>query len=306
LLRISFSTLAGASALCGGQADHVSAIKSYVSHVCDRPSAFRGVLNLFEGSYNAGVNAALAGLQNSVQIGDKMSRELSATREDFIEADLASYKRMRDALGDLAAIAPYQFPTGGDDYQRGGTPPSATPGRDDDEDLEGLGPGSYADAARDQALRDTQRETDQPDWAKSHKDRYADWWDRRTDKDGDERRVDDNARDRQREDARDAGERARDEAKADGASRAEARDHGKDTRRDTNRDHRDFNDGRDLGGRTGAHANDLWNEGNDLVDNVTDLGDHVGNIGDNHDQAEDLDEFRDRDEDTELQDWGAR
>lgn len=305
MLRISFSTLAGASALCGGQADHVAEIKSYVSHVCDRPSAFRGVLNLFEGSYNAGVNAALEGLQNSVQIGDKMSRELSATREDFIEADLASYKRMRDALGDLAAIAPYQFPTGGDDYQRGGTPPPATPGRDDEE-LDGLDGQDYLDAGRDQVLRDTQRETDQPDWAKSHKDRYSDWWDRRTDKDGDERRVDDNARDRQREDARDAGERARDEAKADGATRAEARDHGKDTRRDTNRDHRDFNDGRDLGGRTGAHANDLWNEGNDLVGNVNDLGDHVGNIGENHDQADELDEFRDRDEDKELQDWGSR
>lgn len=305
MLRISFPTLGSAAALCGGQADHVAAIKSYVSDVCDRPSAFQGVLNLFEGSYNAGVNAALSGLQNSVQIGDKMRTELRATRDDFIEADLASYKRMRDALGDLAAIAPYQLPTGGDDYHRGGTPPPATPGRDDEE-LDGLDGQDYADAGRDHALRDTQRETDQPDWAKSHKDRYSDWWDRRTDKDGDEGRVDDNARDRQRQDARDAGERARDDARADGASRAEARDHGKDTRRDTNQDHRDFNEGRDLGGRTGAHANDLYNEGSDLADNVNELGDHLDEIHENHEQAEDLDDFRDRDEDRDLQDWGAR
>lgn len=305
MLRVSFSTLAGASALCAGQADHVAAIKSYVSHVCDRPSAFRGVLNLFEGSYNAGVNAALTGLQNSVQIGDRMSSELSGTREDFIEADLASYKLMRDALGDLAAIAPYQLPTGGDDYQRGGTPPPVTPGRDGD-DLEGLDGTTYLDAARDQALRDTQRETDQPDWAKSHKDRYQDWWDRRTDKDGDEQRVDDDARDRQRDDARDAGERARDEAKADGASRAEARDEGKEARRDRRDDHRDFNEGRDLGGRTGAHGNDLYNEAGDLQDNIDQLGDHLDGIGENHEQAQDLDDFRDRDEDKDLQDWGVR
>ena len=305
MLRISFPTLGSAAALCGGQADHVAAIRSYVSDVCDRPSAFRGVLNLFEGSYNSGVNAALTGLQNSVQIGDKMRTELRATRDDFVEADLASYKRMRDALGDLAAIAPYQLPTGGDDYHHGANPPPVTPGKDDD-DLDGLDGMDYADGARDLGLRDTQRETDQPDWAKSHKDRFGDWWDRQTDKDGDERRVDENARDRQRDDARAAGERARDDAKADGASRAEARDAGKEERRDTNRDHRDFNDGRDLGGRTGAHANDLWNEGNDLYDNINDLGDHAGNIAENHEQAEDLDEFRDRDEDKDLQDWGAR
>lgn len=73
------------------------------------------MLNLFEGSYNSGVNAALSGLENSVQIGDKMSRELAATREDFIEADIASDKIMRDKLGDLAAIVPYQLPIGGDD-----------------------------------------------------------------------------------------------------------------------------------------------------------------------------------------------
>lgn len=305
MLRISFPTLGSAAALCGGQADHVSDIKSYVSDVCDRPSAFRGVLNLFEGSYNSGVNAALTGLQNSVQIGDKMRTELRATRDDFVDADLASYKRMRDALGDLAAIAPYQLPTGGDDYHHGGTPPPVTPG-EDDEDLDGLGGMDYVDGGRDHLLRDTQHETDQPDWAKSHQDRYSDWWDRRTDKDGDERRVDENARDRQRKDALAEGKRARDDAKADGASRAEARDAGKEERRETNRDHRDFNDGRDLGGRTGAHANDLWNEGSDLYENVTGLGDHVGNIAENHQQADDLDEFRDRDEDKDLQDWGAR
>lgn len=126
MLRISFPTLGSAAALCGGQADHVASIKSYVSDVCDRPSAFRGVLNLFEGSYSSGVNAALTGLQSSVQIGDKMRAELRATRDDFVEADLASYKRMRDALGDLAAIAPYRLPTGDDDYDRGGTPPTSS------------------------------------------------------------------------------------------------------------------------------------------------------------------------------------
>ena len=306
MLRISFPTLGSAAALCGGQADHVAAIKSYVSDVCDRPSAFQGVLNLFEGSYNAGVNAALSGLQNSVQIGDKMRGELRATRDDFIEADLASYKRMRDALGDLAAIAPYQLPTGGDDYHHGGTPPPATTDKHDDDDLDGLDREDYVDGARDLGLRDTQRETDQPDWAKSHKDRYADWWDRRTDKDGDERRVDNEARDRQEANALDAGREARDDAKADGASRADARDQGKEARRDTNRGYRDFNEVRDLGGRTGAHANDLWNEGNDLHGNIKDLGDHAGNIGENHEQAEDLDDFRDRDEDEDLQEWGKR
>jgi hypothetical protein len=304
VLRVSFSTLGSAAALCGGQADHVSSIKSYVSDVCDRPSAFRGVLNLFEGSYGSGVNAALAGLQNSVQIGDKMRTELIATRDDFVEADLAAYKRMRDALGDLAAIEPYQLPTGDDDYQRGGTPPPVAPGTD--EDLDGLDGADYRDAARDQLFRDTQNETDQPEWAKSHKDRYSDWWDRQTDKVGDERRVDEDARERQKDDARAAGERARDDARADGASRAEARDEGKQTRRDTNQDHRDFNEGRDTGGRTGAHANDLYNEGNDLYENINDVGDHVGNIAENHEQSDDLDEFRDRDEDEELQDWGAR
>lgn len=304
LLRISFPTLGSAAALCGGQADHVAAIKSYVGDVCDRPSAFRGVLNLFEGSYNAGVNAALSGLQNSVQIGDKMRTELLATRDDFVEADLAAYKLMRDALGDLGVITPYQLPTGNDDYHRGGPPPSASPGKDDD--LDGLDGNDYVDGAREHGLRDTQRETDQPKWAKSLEDRYQDWWDQHTDKDADERRVDDDARDRQRDDARDAGERARDAAKADGASRAEARDEGKETRRHTNQDHRDFNDGRNLGGRTGAHANDLYNEANDLTDNINDLGEHVHNIAENNEQAEDLDEFRDRDEDRDLQDWGKR
>lgn len=304
MLRVSFPTLGSAAALCGGQADHVSSIKSYVSDVCDRPSAFRGVLNLFEGSYNSGVNAALTGLANSVQIGDKMRTELRGTRDDFVEADLAAYKLARDLFGDLGEIEPYQLPSGDDDYHHGANPPPVSPGKDEDHD--GLDADDYRDAARDQVFRDTQRETDQPDWAKSHKDRYSDWWDRQTDKDGDERRVDENARDRQKDDARDAGERARDEAKADGASRAEARDEGKEARRDRNQDHRDFNDGRDTGGRTGAHANDLYNEGNDLQENINEFGDHVGNIAENHQQAEDLDDFRDRDEDEELQDWGAR
>ena len=305
MLQVSFPTLGSAAALCGGQADHVASIKSYVSDVCDRPSAFRGVLNLFEGSYNAGVNAALTGLQNSVQIGDKMRTELIGTRDDFVEADLASYKLMRDALGDLGDIQPYQLPTGDDDYQRGGTPPAAA-GPGGVGDLDGLDGIDYADGLRDQALRDTQRETDQPEWAKSHKDRYQDWWDERTDKYGDERRVDENARDRQHDDARDAGKQARDDARADGASRAEARDEGKDARKDRRDDHREFNEGRDTGGRTGAHANDLYNEANDLNDNINDLGDHLDEIGENHEQAEDLDEFRDRDEDKDLQDWGAR
>ena len=304
MLRVSFPTLGSAAALCGGQADHVSSIKSYVSDVCDRPSAFRGVLNLFEGSYNSGVNAALAGLQNSVQIGDKMRTELLATRDDFVEADLAAYKRMRDALGDLGAIEPYHLPTGNDDYQRGSTPPPVAPGKD--EDLDGLDGMDFFDGGRDGVLRDTQNETDQPEWAKSHKDRYSDWWDRQTDKEGDERRVDETAHHHQDADALAAGKDARDDAKADGASRAEARDEGKEARRDRRDDHRDFNDGRDTGGRAGAHANDLYNEYNDLSDNLDDFGDHLDEIGENHEQAEDLDEFRDRDEDRDLQNWGSR
>ena len=100
-----------------------------------------------------------------------MRTELIATRDDFVEADLASYKRMRDALGNLGAIASSSPPA--TTTPAGGTPPPVAPGTI--EDLDGLASGDYRDAARDQFFRDTKHETDQQDWAKSHKGRYSDW-----------------------------------------------------------------------------------------------------------------------------------
>ena len=303
MLRVSFRPSA-APPHSGGQADHVASIESYVGDVCDRPSAFRGVLNLFEGSYSAGVNAALSGLQNSVDIGDKMRTELIATRDDFVEADLASYKLMRDALGDLGAIEPYQLPTGDDDYQRGGTPPPASPGGEDEE-LDGLDSGDYRDAARDQFFRDTQHETDQPSGPRATRTGTGTGGTGRPTRtatsDASTRtlvtgstRTRATPASRRGTTAGPTGEPGR------GARRGQGRPQGP-----TRGPPRLQRGPRHRRSHRRARQRPLQ-RGHRPPRQHQRARRHLDKIHDNHEQAEDLDDFRDRDEDEELQDWGAR
>ena len=300
MLRIDPGLLTAAGEHCGKQAVHVGNIKSYVSSVCDRPEAFSGVLNLFQGSYGEGINAATSGLANSVAVAERMRTELRASRDDFLDADRAAYTDMGKLSGELGGLPPYEAPDSTGVVTDGGPvePPKSTDG----EEIDGMDAYDFVNGGREhlpESDREGRADPKSPQGAlKDHiEDRFFD-------NDGDKQRVADEQRDRQHAEERQAGEDARDAAKDDGASRAEARDAGKEARRDAAEGNRDNNRSTDNVGDGVGTANDAYNEVNDAIDGVQDLQDGVDELGNNIDEHNDIEDFQDREEDSDLQNWG--
>ncbi len=303
MIQIDLGLLTAAGQLCQKQADHSATIRSYVSSVCDRQEAFSGVLNLFQGNYGDAVSAATNGLSSSMAIGAKMRTELDASREDFLDADISAHKTMTFLYDALGIVPVYVPPSTDGSVTPGGALPAPGAGTAQDP-ADGLGGDDLLDKGRSY-LPDSDNEDKRPWWQKSARENFDDQRDKEQpfDEEGDKRRVEDDWKQRQRDQERQAGSDARDEAREDGATRREARDEGKEARRDQRDSNRQLNKDMDDAGDGVGTVDDLLDEGQDAVEGVHDLIDGVRETGENIDDHNEVEDFQNRHSDDELKEW---
>ena len=95
------------------QGEHVGAVADYIGGTLNQVGAFSGVLNLFQGSYEATIASALDGMADSRAVAERVKTGFDGCSQDYLASDRSCYDLFRRAAGDLVGLDPYQAPGSG-------------------------------------------------------------------------------------------------------------------------------------------------------------------------------------------------
>ncbi len=324
-------SLVAAAEVARRQGEHVQSTAAYIGGPNSRFEAFRGVLSLFRGDYEATVEHALKGMRDSGAVAEKVRSSFADCRDGYLASDRASYETFEKVFGDQVALPAYVAPGSGQTTP-GGPPQSQAgdPGQPGDESAFGLAKlPPWMKAPLDQVVT-APPGPESPPWTDPQSaardglaDPVNDWRHRReylalreqgyspqeayaeAFADVDDRassHVYDQMEDRRAQAFDDAYHQARDEGQStsearDTASQAAADQHHADAVEHQQRD--------DVLGTAGTYLG-AYDEAGDLVRNVESLADHAHQLHETNSDIEDYEDYENEPVDTSAQDWAKK
>jgi hypothetical protein len=313
------------------QEQHLGKVDDYILTTCNRIDAFKGVLNIFQGSYEKAIQAASDGMSETKRYAALVDTNLQESAAAYLDSDRLAFRAIERAGGDLGPLS-YEAPGSGSAEPEGplaATSPQEAPEPEAERDDVIPNPITAAkdripglplptevkdpyDAVKDRLVESPPDSRGGPEDKPTTQDIIRDPMgylkDRATEASGDRREDRLSQLDYERGQTRDHDTYTSEyyAQRADGASPEDSRDAAREavsTQHAADRDHADSvsRSRDDLGAYTG-----IVDETEGIIDNTNKI---IGNVQETAESVEDYNEYTDyaeSDEDTSMDDWAAR